>query len=193
MTKNVSLKSRFEACFLYTAYHLIITNDFSLHSDFKKIWVFHVEHESKKELNDQVKQNTKFLWLYTAILFSFALVLIFIAGLTQNNYKKELAVHENASKGMQESVSQLTNHNQQLSDQLKTANANIAQLQTELDTLKNEQAESLHAAEANDQALLEALQLYEAGRRRDARERLGEMDRVALSPTQAYLYDQITH
>ena len=138
-----------------------------------------------------MKQNTKFLWLYTAILFSFALVLIFIAGLTQNNYKKELAVHENASKGMQESVSQLTNHNQQLTDQLKAANASIAQLQAELETVKQEQAESQHAAEANDQALLEATQLYRAGNRRGARERLGEMDRSTLSPTQAYLYDQI--
>lgn len=138
-----------------------------------------------------MKQNTKFLWLYTAILFSVALVLIFIAGLTQNNYKKELAVHENASKGMQESVVQLTEHNQQLTDQLKTANDTIAQLQTELENLQKQQAEMADATAAVDQALLEAMQLYEDGRRSEARERLGDMDRALLTPTQAYLYDQI--
>ena len=35
-----------------------------------------------------MKQNTKFLWIYIAILFSFALILILFAGLTRNNLKK---------------------------------------------------------------------------------------------------------
>ena len=38
-----------------------------------------------------MKKNSKFLLIYIAILFSFALVLILFAGLTQNNYAKELA------------------------------------------------------------------------------------------------------
>ena len=39
-----------------------------------------------------MKQNTKFIGIYVAILFSFALILILFAGLTQNNYQKEIDV-----------------------------------------------------------------------------------------------------
>lgn len=138
-----------------------------------------------------MKQNTKFLWLYTAILFSVALVLIFIAGLTQNNYKKELDAHETANRGMQESVTQLTAHNQQLTDQLKEANAQLEEVRAQLEELQRQQAEQSHASAAIDQTLLEAIELYDNGDRQEARQRLEGMDRATLTPAQAYLYDQI--
>ncbi len=138
-----------------------------------------------------MKQNTKFLWLYTIILFTFALVLILIAGLTQNNYKKELAEHENKSRGMQESVSELTARNQELSDQLKAVNAQVDDLKEELDAQKKAQQDAQTAKAAIDKTLLEAAELYEDGSTRAARDMLKDVDRAALDETQGYLYDKI--
>ena len=51
-----------------------------------------------------MKQNTKFLWIYIAILFSFALILILFAGLTQNNYRKEIEQQQTESAGVKQSL-----------------------------------------------------------------------------------------
>ena len=63
-----------------------------------------------------MKKNSKFLLIYIAILFSFALVLILFAGLTQNNYAKELA----ESQGIKQNLIEVTEQYQTLTDSMKS-------------------------------------------------------------------------
>ena len=44
-----------------------------------------------------MKENTKFLWMYVGILFSFALILIIFAGLSQSNDAEEKMYKEAAN------------------------------------------------------------------------------------------------
>ena len=63
--------------------------------------MFHVEHFKENKM----KEKAKFLWIYTGILFSFALILIVFAYLTQNNMYKETS---EISKGYQSNIQILT-------------------------------------------------------------------------------------
>ena len=65
-----------------------------------------------------MKEKTKFIWFYTIILFSIALILILVAGLTQQNYAEELATHENVAVGMQRSVTELSETNMKLNQEI---------------------------------------------------------------------------
>ena len=78
-----------------------------------------------------MKQNTKFIWIYVAILFSFALILILFAGLTQNNYQKEIEQHQSESAGVRKSLSALSKENEKMK-------STINDLQTEAEVLKND-------------------------------------------------------
>ena len=63
-----------------------------------------------------MKEKVKFLWIYTGILFSFALILIIFAYLTQNNMYKET---NEISKGYQSNIEMLTKENENLHSKIK--------------------------------------------------------------------------
>ena len=70
--------------------------------------------------------KVKFLWIYTAILFSFALILIIFAYLTQNNISKENeAINKNMS-GYKANIESLTKENENLKKKLDELNAELA-------------------------------------------------------------------
>lgn len=130
-----------------------------------------------------MKQNTKTLWIYTMILFSVALVLILMAGLTQQNYEEEIKLHETAAVGMQKSVSELSEKNMKLSGENKKLTESLKQ--TESDKEKAEQSAGTY------ETLIDALKEYEKGNRKNARQMLAEIEKSQLSSQQLYIYQKI--
>ena len=134
-----------------------------------------------------MKKNTNFLMIYVAILFSFALVLILFAGLTQNNYEKKIA----ESQGMKENLVELTEVNSTLEESIKHLNG-------ELDSTKKQNEENLQNIESLKSSieltdtLVNALKLYESGKKDDARQTVSQIDVQTLTQSQLYIYHKIT-
>ena len=91
-----------------------------------------------------MKQNTKFIWIYGAILFSFALILIVFAGLTQ----KESAHEE---EKLSQSLSSLGRENSDLVVQRDSLQVTANELQAQLNTAIQER--DFEAAEKNSALL----------------------------------------
>lgn len=132
-----------------------------------------------------MKNNTKFLWLYTSILFSVALILILFAGLTQQNYEKELETHETAKVGMQKSVAELSQTNMQLLQEKEALKKENEQLKADL-----ESASELNQTEAYEN-LASALREYDLGNRKKARNILKDLNPDELTQPQLYIYNKI--
>ncbi len=133
-----------------------------------------------------MKNNTKFLFMYIAILFSFALVLILFAGLTQNNYAKELA----ESKGIKQNLVEVTQQYQTLSDSMKVLSKELESAQTTISMYEkdiNAKAKQILVSEK----LMTALEEYEKGNVDQARQSLGNIAPEELTEAQLYVYNKI--
>lgn len=133
-----------------------------------------------------MKNNTKFLFMYIAILFSFALVLILFAGLTQNNYAKELA----ESKGIKQNLVEVTQQYQTLSDSMKVLNKELESAQTTISMYEKDitaKAKQILVSEK----LMTALEEYEKGNVEQARQSLGNIVPEELTEAQLYVYNKI--
>lgn len=127
-----------------------------------------------------LKQNTKFLWLYTAILFSFALILIIFAGLTQNNFQKEIAESDKANETMLEQIEVLKAENAKLSEEIKA-------ISEKLELSETEKAE-LNIYKENGEKIFEAYQQLNKGKHNTAVSMVKQLDTEQLTPMQLYLY-----
>lgn len=133
-----------------------------------------------------MKKNTKFLLIYIAILFSFALVLILFAGLTQNNYAKQIAENQ----GIKQNLVEITEQYQTLTDSMKVINE-------ELETSKQEIADSeikiaaLEAESNMTDLLIDALKLAESGKHAEAEQKIAQIDKQQLTEQQLYIYNKI--
>ena len=74
-----------------------------------------------------MNSKVKFLWIYTGILFSFALILIIFAYLTQNNISKENEVINKNMSGYKASIENLTKENEKLKAELDKLNTELAE------------------------------------------------------------------
>lgn len=133
-----------------------------------------------------MKSKTKFLWFYTVILFSVALMLILFAGMTQQDYEKEIETHETAAVGMKKSVTELTEVNAGLRSQ-------VEELQADVEELKASQADydAVSASNTLNDTLIKALYQFESKDKDGAEELLGEIDSATLTPEQLAIYDKI--
>ena len=139
-----------------------------------------------------MKQNTKFLWMYIGILFSFALILIVFAGLSVNTDTEQ-------KQGLKDSIISLTEKNTELTNQVnaltaekENLNQQIGSLYTEVTALKTSDEEFA----AIETAISEALALYEAekGKSNPSKEyetKLSAIDKTKLSQSQLYLYNMM--
>lgn len=133
-----------------------------------------------------MKNNTKFLFMYIAILFSFALVLILFAGLTQNNYAKELA----ESKGIQQNLVEVTEQYQTLSDSMTVLNKELENAQTTISMYEKDitaKAKQILISEK----LMTALEEYEKGNVDQAQQSLDNIVPEELTEAQLYVYNKI--
>lgn len=133
-----------------------------------------------------MKKNTKFLFMYIAILFSFALVLILFAGLTQNNYAKEIA----ESQGIKQNLVEITEQYQTLTDSMKVINEELDEAKIEITDYK-QQINKLTSENEITKTLIQALELYEDGYKTKAREKIASIDKEALTEAQLYIYNKI--
>ncbi len=141
-----------------------------------------------------MKQNTKFIWIYVAILFSFAIILILFAGLTQNNYQKEINDQEMVTAGIRKSLSALSMENEALNSKLKEFEAQNTALMEENERLSKESraAISFYDGEAETtKILLRAYADRLDGKNEEAKAMLEGIDRAQLTRQQINLYDMI--
>ncbi len=134
-----------------------------------------------------MKENTKFLWMYVGILFSFALILIVFAGLSQSN-------DEEQTKGLKNDITALSQTNTELWE-------TNSQLQTQINTLVTENTE----LKAQNQQLTETIEkeksiyeiLYNAQKAKDVgeyskmKEILSPIDPLTLTESQFYIYNKL--
>ena len=124
--------------------------------------------------------------MYIAILFSFALVLILFAGLTQNNYAKELA----ESKGIKQNLVEVTKQYQTLSDSMNVLSKELESAQTTIDMYEKDITAKAKTILLNEK-LMNALVDYEKGNVQQARQSLGNIVPEELNEAQLYIYNKI--
>ena len=133
-----------------------------------------------------MKQNTKFLFIYIAILFSFALVLILFAGLTQNNYAKEIAKNQ----GIKQNLLSLTDQNETLTDSMKKLNSEYDEAKNSIEEL-NKKIESKDSYISIYDTLIQAQILCDNGRQTEAADLIKGIDKNVLTEKQLYIYNKI--
>ena len=127
-----------------------------------------------------MKEKVKFLWIYTGILFSFALILIIFAYLTQNNMYKET---NEISKGYQSNIEMLTKENENLHSQ-------INELKKSNDE-KDAKITSFDESAKIDALLKDALSKEDEGNKKQAKELIKDIDKTKTNDLQNYIIDKI--
>ena len=147
--------------------------------------MFHVEQILKGD--EKMKENTKFLWMYVGILFSFALILILFAGLSQSTSSEQ-------TKGLKSDITELSEVNTQLKGEIAVLNSQIQNLTAENEALKIEN-ESLKTEKVNhdtaSQALLNASEAYKKGNKAQGDEIMKTIDPQSLTEAQLYIYNKL--
>ena len=141
-----------------------------------------------------MKKNTKFIWIYVAILFSFALILILFAGLTQNNYQKEITDQQIETAGVRKSLSSLTKENEEIKKELETLKAENELLKTENHALfeaKEIAVKSFGEDRMVTDVLLNAYKLTLSLDFEGAKALLKDIDKKNLTDAQKYIYEMI--
>ncbi len=133
-----------------------------------------------------MRKNTRYLWIYTGILFSVALMLIIFAYFTQSNDKFDLEIH-----GMKQSVTQLIETNKNLQKQLDEKEEELTKNNEEMEKLKNKEHEWLNE-KSNDEILATAYEKYAQGEEEEAKNMvISSFDRSKLTSIQQKIYDII--
>ena len=136
-----------------------------------------------------MKETTKFWWMYVGILFSFALILIIFAGLSQNNDSEQ-------TKGLKNDITVLSQKNTELSV-AKTALETQVNSLTEQNTALVAENETLKAAANSqktvDDALIAASKAKEIGDRNKVKEILDPIDPLTLTEVQFYIYNSLVN
>lgn len=127
-----------------------------------------------------MKENTKFLWIYVGILFSFALILIIFAGLSHNT-------DEEQRKGLQADVAALSEKN----TALQAENTKLFKQVDELIANSDACTAKINMYNQVEAVLKEAYDLYRINRDAEAKELISQLDVSALSVSQKTVYDII--
>ena len=127
-----------------------------------------------------MKQNTKFLWMYVGILFSFALILIVFAGLSRNTENEQ-------TMGLKSDVAALSQKN----TALQSENTKLFAQIDELIAASDAQGVKIKEFQDAEKVLSDAYSLYTSGNRKDARELTAALNYENLCGTQKAVYDII--
>ncbi len=141
---------------------------------------FGVPRGTNSKGDEKMKQNTKFLWMYVGILFSFALILIIFAGFSRNSENEQ-------TMGLQADVATLSQKN----TALQAENTKLFARIDELIASSDAQGIKIKELEDAEKVLSDAYSLYVSGKRKDARELTTALNYENLSATQKIVYDII--
>ena len=136
--------------------------------------------------------KVKFLWIYTAILFSFALILIIFAYLTQNNISKENeAINKNMS-GYKANIESLTKENEDLKQKLDELNAELAdekaKNEKDYEVEKNDNTEEIATV---NETVKKAFDEFAKGNKKKAKNTVKDIDTAKTGDLQKYIIDKI--
>ena len=136
--------------------------------------------------------KVKFLWIYTAILFSFALILIIFAYLTQNNISKENeAINKNMS-GYKANIESLTKENENLKQKLDELNADLADEKAKNEKYyeieKNDNIEEIATV---NETVKKAFDEFAKGNKKNAKNTVKDIDTAKTGDLQKYIIDKI--
>lgn len=136
--------------------------------------------------------KVKFLWIYTAILFSFALILIIFAYLTQNNISKENeAINKNMS-GYKANIESLTKENEDLKQKLDELNAELADEKAKNEKYyeieKNDNTEEIATV---NETVKKAFDEFAKGNKKNAKNTIKDIDTAKTGDLQKYIIDKI--
>lgn len=141
-----------------------------------------------------MKKNTKFIWMYGAILFSFALILILFAGLTQNNYQKELNKEQKETAGIKQSLSALSKENKKLETalaEMEKENQKLREETTQL-TMESDMAITAYGGDKEvTRTLIEAYTLLVSDEKDKAKETIKDLNVYAMTQAQKHVYNTI--
>lgn len=150
-----------------------------------------VPRGTKLYTEDTMKKNLRYLWIYTGILFSVALLLIIFAYFTQSNIINETKqIQETNLSGMQKSVTQLTADNQKLISENEKLSKTVTEQTHIIENYKEKETESILTREL-DEKLAMAYDSYVGGSKSDAKNMLISIDREKLTNLQQKIYDII--
>ena len=148
--------------------------------------IFFVPRGTKVKEMLILKQNTKFLWMYVGILFSFALILIVFAGLSRNN--------ENAQElGMKDDITSLSQQNTDLTQQNATLKTTVDDYAAQIEELKKKN-ESYALSDANveaDAALDSAVEAYNLGNKEECLNILNGIDTSNFAESRLWTYQKL--
>lgn len=141
-----------------------------------------------------MKQNIKFIWIYGAILFSFALILILFAGLTQ---KESAHQEEKLSKSLSSLAKEnwaLTSERDELSAKNKELEKTAEELTVQRDSLSLEKEALITAIDGDREITAQLLDAYSQkmqGKSDLAIATVQNLNKNAMSKTQINLYNMI--
>ena len=134
------------------------------------------------------KQNNTSLFLYTALIFIVAIIMVIISFFGQNNIQKNQPVQSQETlNSITEKASQLSEDNRLLMEENRTLRTEIAELEENAEITETENEELILEVE-NHNKLIEAYKLSEKSRKK-ARELLLSIDTEELTPNQKEFYD----
>lgn len=134
-----------------------------------------------------MKENTKFLWMYVGILFSFALILIIFAGLSQNNDEEQTKGLKNDITALSQTNTELWETNSQLQTQINT----LITENTELKSQNQELADAANNEKKVDDILYNAQKAKDVGEYSKVEKILEPIDPLALTESQFYIYNKL--
>lgn len=134
----------------------------------------------------------KFLWIYTAILFSFALILIIFAYLTQNNISKENEEINKNMSGYKANIESLTKENEDLKQKLDELNAELADEKAKNEKYyeieKNDNTEEIATV---NETVKKAFDEFAKGNKKNAKNTVKDIDTAKTGDLQKYIIDKI--
>jgi cell shape-determining protein MreC len=143
------------------------------------------------------KSSTKFLWIYTIVLFAVAFVLILVSAIGQNkatqnveSLQRELEQNKSFFEGAQKSLTDITNENTYLKEENESLKKENDGLKSEMKRYDEEEAADSRQ-ESIYLAVLKAQSLYNQKKYSDCRAVLNTIDPSALSGDIKAVYENL--
>ncbi len=136
------------------------------------------------------KQNRKFIWMYGAILFSFALILIMFAGLSTKNEEKL----SSSVSSLGRENSNLREEKNELYERIKDLEQQVEDVSFERDSFYNEMEAALLDCDGDvevNEILLSGLREKRVGNDEVAKNAVSQLDLSKMTELQILIYNTI--
>jgi len=143
-----------------------------------------------------MKIKSNFIWLYSVLLFSAAVLLILISAMSQSRLTPSDAVtqineQQAFNQTIQKSVTDLIKENENLRNELSSAKETISQLENEKNAFSIDNRQAALQTEASE-FLIEAEMLFNKGKYSASRDSLQNVNANILTPQGKVLYDWLS-